>query len=719
MKNFSTAMSLPIRVLSFYLFLLCFCLNGFSNPLPTLSTQKVWYKFETIMTGPEIYYSRHRISEEQFVVQGQLFHRVDISRDSIGDQWESTQTYVREDNGRLYVLDSLNQQKEILIMDINLQLGDPFIAQNGSFGEIPLMVTRVDTIMDLLGQPRRVLELTCDGEAFPSHRWIEGIGPDRGVFSDYHEHCVIDGIESWLTCMYEDGLQVFQNEAYDFCWRPNPPIFPVMKPIVTSALTRYVVLNNPSFPFQKMQRWRFNVQPQLLTPFHAYFELMGSDMPSGTNFVGTGNFFREKDNKVYKFISQFEGERLIYDMNLNLGDRIEIDYTDGPQKLVAIAVDTIQLLDGVDRKRITLQCEIDGQLEEGDPTIWIEGIGDIREPLVDYAPCSLWDGQRPELYCVEDQTQRIYRSTESPENCWIDDFYTSETLPDAIWYSSSYKGDFASGDCQKKIDITRVVRDTVIDYRTCRILGVTTDGIYLPESELITFEVGGRFYFYEDGVWRLLYDYNAQVGDTITYYISKKYHYYTAPMVPAPYDESLVTGNPFQIRIVAIDSVYTPDGIALKRYRTENLNLGSGHVMGEIIERVGSTQKLFGQNIDISLPECRDSEPIGLRCFSEGEISLKFTDRQCDQLTSIGAVSAISVVVYPNPGHEKMILQLNSDVALPMKVTITDVLGRQVHHASFDQERVEIPTHTYLSGLYLITIQDQSGRVWHGKWVKG
>lgn len=209
---------------------------------------------------------------------------------------------------------------------------------------------------------------------------------------------------------------------------------------------------------------------------------------------------------------------------------------------------------------------------------------------------------------------------------------TTDTDPSTTWYSSSYIGDFSSGECHKKIDITKVVRDTIIDSLLCRIIGVFTDGVYLPESEIITYMKADKMYFYEEKDWRLLYDFAAVIGDTVTYYVSKKYHYYDTYSVPTTYNQDIIDYNPYQLVIKSIDTIHDESGRPLKRFMTERIPNIYDHFMGTIIEKVGSTKKLFGNNTIISLPECNDVETIGLRCYSDEAVAIKFTNRECDQI---------------------------------------------------------------------------------------
>lgn len=406
-------------------------------------------------------------------------------------------------------------------------------------------------------------------------------------------------------------------------------------------------------------------------------------------------------------------------MNLQAGDSIKIDYADGPRLMVVIKEDSIQLDDEKQRKRLTLQCVRDSELESGNAAQWIEGIGRLYDTFVDFSHCSIWDVARPEVYCIYDQNHRIYKSKDAPSDCWVDDFYTTEMDATATWFSSSYIGDFSSGDCRLKIDITKVVRDTTIQYRKCKIIGVFSDGVYLPESEIITFQNADKLYFYEDGYWKLMYDYAAQVGDTVTYFISKKYPYYAKYNVPGPFEERIVENNPYQIVIQEVDTLLDLTGRQLKRFKTEQIFNFQGHFLGEIIENVGSMEKLFGNNVTISPPDCNPSEEfLSLRCYSDDDTSIKFIDGECDKLTHTTEIPDFALMLYPNPGNDQVMIKLGNGVVFPISYQVTDIAGRIIGTDTQNTENFHINTRHMSSGLYIISIRDKAGKVWFGKWVK-
>lgn len=484
-----------------------------TNYNKVLSPSNIWHAVESSGWSPDVYFERNRVMADSVLIGINFYHKVLKSKDSTGNVWTETKKYVRESNGQLWVLDSTISINEVLIMDINLHKGDEFSYIDGLGRTMKLLVIKADTIIDLNGQQRKVLYLSCaENEAF-RYRWIEGIGPDVGVFSSTFKHCVVDGNENSLTCFYTDDVQMWQSEDFTKCWI------------------------NPSV----------------------------------------------------------------------------IDTTD------------------------------------------------------------------------------MDRST--------------------IWYSSSLTGNLLPDrDCELKIDITKVVRDTLIGNRLCRIIGVTSGGQYYPESEIIEYSKDGKMYFYEDDEWKLLYDFTAQVGDTVTFHISKKYPYYFKFSIPAFFDPTVIENNPYRLKVVKIDTVDAVGGQPLKRYFTQKVDLQYPIQMNEIIENVGSIDKLFGFNTNFLIPECLNNFPT-LRCYSDDEISTKFAEGECDKLISTKDLSTEPIKIYPNPGQDRVSLILNDGFNLPANLEIKDIFGKVLqsnigHFVSFD-----INTSQITSGLYFITIRDGQGKL--------
>ena len=579
-----------------------------------------------------------------------------------------------------------------------------------------LIIEKVDTIFSSEGKMLKKFGVrSLQGSNEFEHGLfdiVENIGSSaHGFFGSFGPYISIDK-QGYFRCFQSTDLN-YSNINRECV----PKVLDSLLPILDTNLIRYVVIRDFFSPQTKMERWRFASTPTLLDAGQEYFELLISDEKDGTNFTGTDRYFRERDNRFYQYLSPLAGELTLYDMNLNLGDSIKISYTDGLRNLIVTKVDSISLLDQIIRKRLTLQCLINGELDSGEPVVWIEGIGRLFEPFVDYSPCSILDIARPEVVCIYNEFERLYKNDTAPDDCWIISPAIDTTAMDitTIWYSSSYKGDFADGGCSQKIDITKVMRDTLIDNRLCRIIGVTSDGIYLPESEIVVFSKENKMYFYEDNVWKILYNFDANVGDTITYYISKKYPYFSPYSLLQPFEQYIIDNNPFKLVIKQVDSIVSTNGVSLKKFVTKNVFNQAGHFMDTIIQHVGSKYKLFGNNGFITPPECFGSLP-SLRCYSDDDISIKFTEGLCDKLTSVNEVLQGAMKIYPNPVLNQIYIQQKELVG----IVVYDFQGKKIVNLDVDAN-LELQTINlgHLSmGQYFLISTDQNGRLWYNRFQK-
>lgn len=292
---------------------------------------------------------------------------------------------------------------------------------------------------------------------------------------------------------------------------------------------------------------------------------------------------------------------------------------------------------------------------------------------------------------------------------------TTDMDQSTIWYTSSYSGGMtADRDCELQIDFTKVVRDTVIGDRLARVIGVYRGGTYLPESEIVLFSKSGKMYFQEDDTWKLLYDFTADVGDTVSYHISRKYPYFDMLFIPCCYEQYIIDQNPFQLVIEKIDTIFTISGEPLKRFLTKNSYNMDSHSMWRIVEKVGSLSKLFGSNGNIIPPECNKNFP-SFRCYSDDDVAINFVDEECDKLVSVDDIKSSGITIYPNPGLSHLIIKKDNEI--DFLFTITNVAG-QVLTSGQVGIHSEISTIDWTSGIYFINITDRQGNHFVQKWVK-
>jgi hypothetical protein len=120
----------------------------------------------------------------------------------------SSDCFIREENGIVYILDSSNTEK--IILDLSLEVGDIFTSEYISCLYDTYHELEVLSISNqfIAGMDRKVLEL----DGWGSQYWIEGIGSTKGGL-----YVGVQNIEggSGLECFYTNGETYLFNNATD------------------------------------------------------------------------------------------------------------------------------------------------------------------------------------------------------------------------------------------------------------------------------------------------------------------------------------------------------------------------------------------------------------------------------------------------------------------------------------------------------------------------
>jgi hypothetical protein len=452
-------------------------------------------------------------------------------------------------------------------------------------------------------------------------------------------------------------------------------------------------------------------EDSILIGNHYYNRILYSRDSLGNNWEPTKKYARELDGKLWLLDSLIShDEVLVMDMNLEPGDIFEIH--NGEDTLYVISTKIINDFTGQLRKVLELSC----QLDEAPYITWVEGIGPLEGVFEGALGYCYMDFGYNNLTCFYDNDILVWKN-ETISSCWeepIPPVSYSDIHPNSTWYSTTWLEDFGGVACELGINTINVKSSTIIKQQWSQILGVTDNGDYWEESAIPFYRKDNKMYFYEEDQWKLLYDFSAKVGDTVTYYISSKAGYYQLYGI---YPDTVYTG-PYQLIVNEIDFVTSETGLPLKRFKTEQVPSGNfeGHFMGDIVEKVGSTQKLFGNYGVISLPECFNAPE--LRCFEEFPTLLyKFVQGACDTVSSIKNLYITGLSINPNPGIDQLVINKESHEGLHYQVhSVTGSLLLSGHISPTQQGLID--TATWYSGMYVVSIQDVAGRIFMAKWVK-
>ncbi|NVK65649.1 MAG: T9SS type A sorting domain-containing protein [Flavobacteriales bacterium] len=187
----------------------------------------------------------------------------------------------------------------------------------------------------------------------------------------------------------------------------------------------------------------------------------------------------------------------------------------------------------------------------------------------------------------------------------------------------------------------------------------------------------------------LLYDFNAQLDDTLSIYVYD-YDYMITPQIT----EAVVFG---------IDSVDIGDGIQRKSLELyadgSNYNYSLFAISG-----IGSTSGLFrAQFANVS------NSNTQLFCMTENNITLFPSYNTTCGNASINENEVSFFEVYPNPSTDK--LHIKGDFGNnQVTVTLLTTLGAKVIQKTLHPSNMEINVSALSRGMYLVQVKDETGK---------
>ncbi len=183
------------------------------------------------------------------------------------------------------------------------------------------------------------------------------------------------------------------------------------------------------------------------------------------------------------------------------------------------------------------------------------------------------------------------------------------------------------------------------------------------------------YYFHpEESTEQLLYDFNLEVGDTVTGYLE-------------------LFANPADT-VIAIDSVLVGDSFRKRLLINPCYGI-------YLIEGIGSTYGL----IELS-PGCiTDANMISITCFNQNGQSL-YPDpsAECQLITSSNDIGADSdaVLIFPNPSNGSFTVEFSRPIDI-LEVRLTDMIGNIVFQTQISNQN-KINIDNLPSGAYILTI---------------
>lgn len=79
-----------------------------------------------------------------------------------------------------------------------------------------------------------------------------------------------------------------------------------------------------------------------------------------------------------------------------------------------------------------------------------------------------------------------------------------------------------------------------------------------------------------------------------------------------------------------------------------------------------------------------------------------------------------SLTIYPNPGRDMVRIAIPETLlsSISLQYMVTDLKGQIHMQGAIQPNTPEIQTQFIPSGMYIISIMDEQGKLWHGKWIK-
>ena len=252
------------------------------------------------------------------------------------------------------------------------------------------------------------------------------------------------------------------------------------------------------------------------------------------------------------------------------------------------------------------------------------------------------------------------------------------------------------------------VKDTIIHNISCREIDVY-DYYYDASSHHKSTKYSGCFfmfidsnkvyYFYQNDVFRLLYDFSLQKGDTL-----HSYQPVMSYLTPIIYD-TIVTSNSYIIDSVNIIQI---SGKNLKRqylhliYSDTSCHTCLKFYKGQIIERIGYNQFIFGEIQDHS-----DYYGPYFKCYHDNEIDYKKQQSfNCDGFNSINDKNVPETIkLYPNPVANELILEYSGNI--PFYFEIINNLGiRMTEQNNLTSVLTSVKVESLKPGVYYLIIKN-------------
>ncbi|MBO7493312.1 MAG: T9SS type A sorting domain-containing protein [Bacteroidales bacterium] len=409
----------------------------------------------------------------------------------------------------------------------------------------------------------------------------------------------------------------------------------------------------------------------------------------------------EPEGKVFYQPIDQDTTYLLYDFGMNVNDTAVMRWCQLPNPIadVTIRIDSIitKYIAGTDRRvyYVSSKSTHDPVQEWLWRNTWIEGIGAAEGLLYSCFPTGSGGGPRFELLCYHEEGELLYLDPEY-DTCVVDNTTVEFAPVGAEWY---YERLYNEGG-----EPTGVTYDRFRSLRTVEINGweckeieffqnLDCNGEVNPHTEYryITQE-GKQVFEVENGERYLLYDFGKKPGE-----------YWYAPK----YEDT--------IYVQQLSYTFFGDGSCRYVFITAPTNHDNLY-FNNIINGIGMDYSVFPFETLEGQFSCTNG-PI--RCYTENGIPLITSNVDCDyEVLTVddnteSALATVKVMV-----NGLLHVEFSETLMGEKQIKIIDMMGRVVYISETIDTVLDIDFSGMLSGVYFVTVTNESGRQFTQKVVK-
>lgn len=252
-----------------------------------------------------------------------------------------------------------------------------------------------------------------------------------------------------------------------------------------------------------------------------------------------------------------------------------------------------------------------------------------------------------------------------------------------------------------------IVEDELtIDNKNCTLIrayhSTNLDTSWRSRDSLIVWQDEKKIYFLQDSSFLLLFDFGAELGDTIIRYDP----YRTVSFSGTQYDDSTTTANRMELIIAEVDSIIV-DGDYRKIQHLVPTDPNSGYSGDSVMENIGSmSQNICGDYFYYVANGCDGS---GFLCYADSTIA--FPEQGCDFTDSVATIPLVDFSIYPNPFDSFIQIDINNS---SYTLSLSDINGKTIIQ---QKNKSHLATENILPGIYLLQIRTHN-KIYSKKVIK-